>query len=85
MDSSAAELGAWEDWGYVAFNEFHASLYDMRLGMKDFSVYDRQRGKHDCERPHARHPVTRSASERTMSAVTDWEADWVFPPVRLVD
>ena len=42
VDSSAAELGGWEDWGWVAFNEIHTSLYDMRLGMKDFSLYDLQ-------------------------------------------
>ncbi len=42
VDSSAAELGGWEDWGWVAFNEIHSSLYDMRLGIKDFSVYDLQ-------------------------------------------
>ena len=46
VDSSAAELGGWEDWGWVAFNEIHTSLYDMRLGMKDFSVYDLQLKKH---------------------------------------
>lgn len=38
VDSSAAELGGWEDWGWVAFSEIHTSLYDMRLGMKDFSI-----------------------------------------------
>nr|WP_300340632.1 hypothetical protein [Actinomyces sp.] len=85
VESSAAELSAWEDWGYVALNEPHSSLYDMRLGMKDFSVYDRQRDKHYCERPQARHPVTRSASERAVSAVTDREPAWALPPVRLVD
>lgn len=46
VDSSAAELGGWEDWGFVAFNEIHSSMYDMRLGMKDFSVYDIQNEKH---------------------------------------
>ncbi len=46
VDSSAAELGGWEDWGFIAFNEFHSSMYDMRLGMKDFSVYDLERKKH---------------------------------------
>lgn len=46
VDSSAAELGGWEDWGYIAFKEIHSSMYDMRLGMKDFSVYDRETGKH---------------------------------------
>ena len=44
VDSSAAELGGWEDWGWVAFNEIHSSLYDMRLGMKDFAMYDLQTG-----------------------------------------
>ena len=46
VDSSAAELGGWEDWGWVAFDEIHASFYDMRLGMKDFSVYDLQEKRH---------------------------------------
>jgi hypothetical protein len=46
VDSSAAELGGWEDWGWFAFNEIHSSLYDMRLGMKDFSIYDLQEQKH---------------------------------------
>ncbi|WP_028296286.1 hypothetical protein [Olivibacter sitiensis] len=46
VDSSAAELGGWEDWGWVSFNEIHASLYDMRLGMKDFSIYDLQTRKY---------------------------------------
>lgn len=40
VDSSAAELGGWEDWGYITFNELHSSMYDMRLGMKDFAIYD---------------------------------------------
>lgn len=40
VDSSAAELGGWEDWGFFAFDELHSSLYDMRLGMKDFAIYD---------------------------------------------
>ena len=46
VDSSAAELGGWEDWGWVAFNEIQSSLYDMRLGMKDFAMYDLQTGKY---------------------------------------
>lgn len=46
VDSSAAELGGWEDWGFICFNEIHSSMYDMRLGMKDFSVYDLERKKH---------------------------------------
>lgn len=40
VDSCAAEIGGWKDWGWVSFNEIHASLYDMRLGMKDFALYD---------------------------------------------
>jgi len=35
IDSSAAELGGWEDWGWFHFDELFGSLYDMRLGMKD--------------------------------------------------
>jgi len=27
VDSSAAELGGWEDWGYITFNEMHSSMY----------------------------------------------------------
>jgi len=46
VDSSAAELGGWEDWGYITFNEMHSSMYDMRLGMKDFSLYDLETKKH---------------------------------------
>lgn len=46
VDSCAAELGGWEDWGWFTFNEIHSSLYDMRLGMKDFSVYDLDKEKH---------------------------------------
>lgn len=46
VDSSAAELGAWEDWGYITFNEIHSSMYDMRAGMKDYSVYDLESEKH---------------------------------------
>lgn len=46
VDSSAAELGGWEDWGYITFNEIHSSLYDMRLGIKDYSVYDLENEKH---------------------------------------
>lgn len=46
VDSSAAELGGWEDWGWVAFNEIHSSFYDMKLGMKDFAIYDLDRGKY---------------------------------------
>lgn len=56
VDSSAAELGGWEDWGFLSFNEIHSSMYDMRLGMKDFSVYDLQTGKHYPEGKMTDHP-----------------------------
>lgn len=46
VDSSAAELGAWEDWGYITFNEIHSSIYDMRADMKDYSIYDLESKKH---------------------------------------
>lgn len=46
VDSCAAELGGWEDWGYITFNEMHCSLYDMRLGIKDYSIYDLDTKKH---------------------------------------
>lgn len=46
VDSSAAEIGGWEDWGCVTFNEIHSSMYDMRLGMKDFAIYDLEKEKY---------------------------------------
>lgn len=46
VDSCAAEIGGWEDWGWIAFNEMHMSMYEMRLGMKDFSLYDLVSGKY---------------------------------------
>lgn len=46
VDSCAAEIGGWEDWGWVSFNEIHSSMYEMRLGMKDFAVYDLETGKY---------------------------------------
>lgn len=46
VDSCAAEIGGWEDWGWMAFNEMHSSMYEMRLGMKDFAVYDLQTKKY---------------------------------------
>lgn len=46
VDSSAAELGGWEDWGWFGFDEIHSSLYDMRLGMKDFAMYDIENQKY---------------------------------------
>ncbi len=45
-DSSAAELGGWEDWGWFCFNEMYCSLYDMRLGMKDLAVNDLVSGRY---------------------------------------
>ncbi|MGM9638221.1 MAG: hypothetical protein ACI3XT_01360 [Butyricicoccaceae bacterium] len=45
VDSSSAELGGWEDWGYITFNEIHSSMYDMRLGMKDLVVCDLENGR----------------------------------------
>lgn len=46
VDSCAAEIGGWEDWGWVSFNEIHSSMYDMRLGMKDFALYDLENDKY---------------------------------------
>lgn len=46
VDSCAAEIGGWEDWGWIAFNEMHMSMYEMRLGIKDFSLYDLVSGKY---------------------------------------
>ena len=37
-DSSSAEIGGWEDWGWFHFDEAFGSMYDMRLGMKDFAI-----------------------------------------------
>lgn len=45
-DSSAAELGGWEDWGWFCFTEIHSSFYDMRLGMKDLAVNDLVTGRY---------------------------------------
>lgn len=46
VDSSAAELGAWEDWGFITFREVYSSMYDMKLGMKDFAVYDMENDRY---------------------------------------
>lgn len=46
VDSCAAEIGGWEDWGWVSFNEIHSSMYDMRLGNKDFAMYDLDKGRY---------------------------------------
>ncbi|MCL2882719.1 MAG: hypothetical protein FWF45_07560 [Coriobacteriia bacterium] len=37
-DSSSAEIGGWEDWGWFHFDEAFGSMYDMKLGMKDFAL-----------------------------------------------
>jgi len=34
-DSSAPEIGGWEDWGWFHFDEAFGSMYEFRLGMKD--------------------------------------------------
>ncbi|MEY8354265.1 hypothetical protein AALB39_13030 [Lachnospiraceae bacterium 54-53] len=39
VDSSAAEIGGWEDWGWFHFDEASGSLYEMKLGRKDLAVY----------------------------------------------
>lgn len=46
VDSCAAEIGGWEDWGWISFNEIHSSMYEMKLGMKDFAMYDLETGKY---------------------------------------
>jgi hypothetical protein len=38
VDSSAAEIGAWEDWMWFHFDEAFGSLYEMKLGNKDMSL-----------------------------------------------
>ena len=43
-DSSAAEIGGWEDWGWFHFDEAFGSMYDMRLGMKDQVVTLQEEG-----------------------------------------
>lgn len=35
VDSSAAEIGGWEDWMWFHFDEVFGSMYEMKLGMKD--------------------------------------------------
>ena len=49
VDSSAAELGGWEDWGFLTFHEIHSSFYDMRLGRKDLAVYDLEKKRYSPE------------------------------------
>ena len=38
VDSSAAEIGGWEDWMWFHFDEAFGSLYEMKLGRKDMSL-----------------------------------------------
>ena len=38
IDSSSAEIGGWEDWGWFHFDEVFGSMYDFRLGIKDFAL-----------------------------------------------
>ena len=72
VDSSAAELGAWEDWGWVAFDEVHCSLYDMRAGMKDFSVYNLLTKKHYAS------DGTLRGGEHEGDVMNIRHSDWVF-------
>ena len=77
VDSSAAELGAWEDWGFIAFNEVHSSMYDMRAGMKDYSLYDLTTGKHYTSNGNLK------GGDRDVTELEFIHEDWVF--VREVD
>ena len=72
VDSSAAELGAWEDWGYITFNEMHSSMYDMRAGMKDYSLYDIERGKHYTS------DGTLKGGENDIAEMEITHEDWAF-------
>jgi hypothetical protein len=38
VDTSAAEIGGWEDWMWFHFDEMFGSLYEMKLGNKDMSL-----------------------------------------------
>ena len=77
VDSSAAELGAWEDWGFIAFNEVHASMYDMRAGMKDYSLYDLITGKHYTSNGNLK------GGDRDVTELEFIHEDWIF--VRDID
>ncbi|MDR2084966.1 MAG: hypothetical protein LBP67_08235 [Bacteroidales bacterium] len=35
VDSSAAEIGGWEDWMWFHFDEVFGSMYEMKMGIKD--------------------------------------------------
>ena len=72
MDSSAAELGAWEDWGCVCFDGMYASLYDMRAGMKDYSLYDVETGMHYTSNGDLK------GGDRDISELEIIHEDWMF-------
>ncbi len=72
VDSSAAELGAWEDWGFVCFDEMHSSMYDMRAGMKDYSLYDEKTGKHYTSDGHLK------GGDKDLSEMEIIHEDWAF-------
>ncbi len=72
VDSSAAELGAWEDWGCVCFNEMHSSMYDMRAGMKDYSLYDLETGKHYTSKGNLK------GGDRDTTELEIIHEDWMF-------
>lgn len=72
VDSSAAELGAWEDWGSVCFDDMHLSLYDMRVGMKDYSLYDVETGKHYTSNGNLK------GGDRDISELEIIHEDWMF-------
>lgn len=38
VDSSAAEIGGWEDWMWFHFDEVFGSMYEMKMGMKDMAL-----------------------------------------------
>ena len=72
VDSSAAELGAWEDWGFVTFNEMHSSMYDMRAGMKDYSLYDLENMKHYASDGHLK------GGDNDIAEMEITHEDWAF-------
>ncbi|MBR1586389.1 MAG: hypothetical protein IJ662_14105 [Clostridia bacterium] len=72
VDSSAAELGAWEDWGFVCFDGMHSSMYDMRAGMKDYSIYDVETGKHYTSLGNLK------GGDRDISEMEIVHEDWAF-------
>ena len=38
VDSSAAEIGGWEDWMWFHFDEVFGSMYEMKMGIKDMAL-----------------------------------------------